>query len=102
MKSADKNILAILKLGAKPNLSPADREKVRSQTSKAVAEMKESPARAALPMIMEYFQTCDRMAEIGQPLTPPLKEILSLGQFGYVESAGYAWTHAGDAVSDAH
>ena len=96
----DKAILGALKLSEKGGGSNTDREKAKAQTEKAAAGLTDLAQRAAFLRLAEYFATRTRMKEIGQPLVPPLADILALGQAGLVQSAEFAWVHAGDAVLD--
>ena len=96
----DKAILGALKLNEKAGGSSAAREKAKAQTEKVSAGMNDPAQRAAFVRLAEYFATRTRMKEIGQPLAPPLADILALGQLGFVQSAEFAWAHAGDAVLD--
>ena len=94
----DKAILNSLKLGERACGSNADREKAKAQTEKVAAGLNDPAQRTAFLRLAEYFTTRTRMKEIGQPLVPPLADILALGQAGFVQSAEFAWAHAGDAV----
>ena len=93
-------MLSALKRGEKAGGSNAEREKAKAQTEKATSGLNDPAQRAAFIRLAEYFATRTRMREIGQPLVPPLADILVLGQAGFVQSAEFAWAHAGDAVFD--
>ncbi len=96
----DKAILSALKRGEKAGGSNADREKAKALAERAAAGLSDPVQRAAFTRLAEYFATRTRMKEIGQPLVPPLADILALGQAGFVQSAEFAWANAGDAVLD--
>jgi hypothetical protein len=99
-KLEDKALLSALKLCEKAGGSGTAREKAKSQADEVSARLPNLGERAACVRISEYFLTRRRMKEIGQPIAPPLTDILELGHAGLIQSCDFAWANVGDAVFD--
>src|SRR4051812_20994661 len=87
----DKTALSALKQCQKAHASPAERDKAKALIEKARASVKDSRCAEAFGRVAEYLLTRKRMQEIGQTLTPPVDDTLSMGRTGLLQSAEFAW-----------
>jgi hypothetical protein len=93
-------LLNALKLAVKPKLSGNDRDKLEKLSSEAKLGIKHDAAREAFGRTLDYFRQRARLAEIGQPAQPPLRDILLIGRYGFGRSAEFAAAELRDAIKE--